>query len=131
MLFAIWNILFLIICTITDLKEKKIYVWFSVINFILAFLIHIFISDVKIILLVGGIIVGIIFYVISLVSKDAIGKGDGILILVLGCLVGIKKQIEILIWAFLICTVFFILTMIIKRKEFKKSVPFSPFLLLG
>lgn len=131
MLHIIWCVIFLGVCTITDLKERHIYLGYCLINMTVALLINIFFKNVEWINIVAGVGLGVIFFVLSMITKEALGKGDAVIILVLGSICGIEMSFKIVTWAFILCSIASIVKMIIKRKSVKDEIPFAPFLLCG
>lgn len=78
-----------------------------------------------------GAIPGGISLLLSYVSKEQIGYGDGVVIVFIGMLLGISKVVGIF-WIALLLLVFFSVCLLIAKKAKKKTeVPFLPFLLLG
>lgn len=82
-------------------------------------------------LMIGGLLIGLIFLVISYVTRESLGYGDSILICILGLFVGATELIEILMIAWLGTAV--VSMVLLTRKKFGKklAVPFVPFLALG
>lgn len=129
--YKIWIIVFLIVCAITDLKERKIYSTYCFINFALALVVHICKKDMHLGAIVGGIALGGIFLIVSIVSKEALGMGDALIILTLGSVGGIKTSFELLLWAFIICAMVSMIGLLLRKRQFDSQIPFAPFLLAG
>lgn len=127
----IWTTIFLVLCTITDLKERKIYVLFSAINWIVILAINILFLKADIRSIFGGIALGLVFFAVSLLSKEAIGKGDAFVIMILSSVLGVILTLQILIWALGTCALFLMLGISLKKINRKTKVPFMPFLCLG
>ena len=74
----------------------------------------------------GGILLGL-----SIVSKGAVGMGDGFLLLALGTVLSFRE----LLWAFLTgllcCSLCGILLLLLPVRKKKVELPFVPFLLVG
>ena len=77
----------------------------------------------------GGAL-GIIFIVLSMVSKE-IGTGDGVLLVILGLMVGIRRLISILFVALILCAAVAAVLCLSGKATRKSRVPFVPFLLGG
>ena len=131
MVYKNWVILVLIICTITDLKERKIYSKYCFINIACALAVHIYNRDMFWGYLVGGVALGIVFVIVSIVSKEALGMGDAFMILTLGSIIGIKENFEILLWSFIICGVVSIIEVLLRKRKLNSKIPFAPYLLAG
>lgn len=131
MVYMIWCAIFLAVCTITDLKERQIYLGYCFINIGMALLINLLFQNMDWINIISGIGLGCIFFLISVITKEALGKGDAVIILVLGSICGIEISFEIVIWGFILCSIVSIFEILIKKKNIKSDIPFAPFLLLG
>lgn len=131
MLYQIWILTFLMVCAVTDLKEQKIFSVFCFANSVIALIIHLLMKDILWTNILFGMILGAAFYVISIFTKEAIGKGDAIVVFTLGCIIGIEQVIKVLILSFFSCSIFSVLGMITKKCRLKTRIPFVPFILLG
>lgn len=80
---------------------------------------------------IAGGAAGIIFLGISKVTKEAIGYGDSLAILVLGIYLGIWGLIEVLVTSFFILGVLGLIWIVTKRKKKSFAFPFYPFLTMG
>lgn len=76
-----------------------------------------------------GAIVGIGMILISVCTKQAIGLGDGLVLLVVGIFIGLWKTLMILFLAGILVAVVGIVMMVQKKGNLKTSLPFIPFLL--
>lgn len=76
-----------------------------------------------------GAIVGIGMILISVCTKQAIGLGDGLVLLVVGIFIGLWKTLMILFLAGILVAVVGIIMMVQKKGNLKTSLPFIPFLL--
>ena len=124
-------IMFLVIGTITDLKERKVSVWISGCFGIAGGLWGIIgRSHTPKELFFGGVL-GLSFMGISALSKGKIGMGDGLVIMVLGILLGGFETFHIVLWGFLMSAVFSLVAIIALHKKGEEQFPFIPFLLMG
>lgn len=80
---------------------------------------------------VWAIIPGVIIMIVSGIFTNSIGKGDGLVVMVIGSLLGINKVAEVIMRAFLLSGLFGIVYIISKKGGKKDQIPFVPFLLLG
>lgn len=128
--FLIWN-------SITDIKYRKISVISMLVFGIVGVAIGVteimagqsFFQMLKYILL--GSVPGLVMCILSLLSRGSLGMGDGVLILILGIYTGIRKMSAVLIWAFLLASVWAIGMLVIKKKNRCDSFPFVPFITIG
>lgn len=131
MLYVVWSLIFLGICAAIDLKEQKVSSRLCFVNATVALLFHIVLQDMSWQDILLGMILGAVFYVISVLTNESIGKGDGIVIFTLGSILGMRTSFQIVVWALISCAVFSIGGMIIKRLSLKSRIPFVPFLFVG
>ena len=122
-------LLFLAALTPEDIKEKQISSKTIIISGLLAFICR----------MVAGrgwsgremgysLIPGIFLLILSVVSKESIGIGDGMAVAVLGLWIGGGKTFMVLCAAWTLAGIFALICLMKKRKE---PIPFVPFLLLG
>lgn len=117
--------------SIQDIRKKKVNLWFLYAGIVLVFIS--LIADTSVTLparLFGGSI-GILMFGISLITKEAIGRADCILILYLGLITGYLQSIMILLISFFLCCIFCIIGTGFHLLSRKKRVAFIPFLLVG
>lgn len=79
---------------------------------------------------IGGV-VGATFLFICWVSKEAIGYGDGIGLVILGIFEGVHGMIPIVIGAFLFSGIYGLWKLIGLRKSGSDTMPFFPFLFIA
>ena len=80
---------------------------------------------------VGGGALGALFFLISKVTKEAIGYGDSLLILILGVHLGLSLVLQMLLLASLPAGVVSLFVLLKKRWNKSATIPFVPFLLVG
>lgn len=130
-IYWIWTLLFLLVCTITDIRKRIIYGWFCVTNIIVVIVVHIVIGDNEIKSFISGIMLGMIFVMISLLTKEKLGYGDSMVLLSIGAILGGGKLFLIIFWSFLICSIFSVTAIICRKMSLKSSLAFVPFVLMG
>lgn len=79
----------------------------------------------------AGIIPGIIVFGIAWMTREAVGYGDGAVIVVCGIYLGILETIALLFYALLLCSAMSAVLLMLKRGGRKTEVPFVPHLLFG
>lgn len=131
MLDIIWTILFLGGCSVTDIKERKINLWYCIVNIIVMIIVNVLWRDYNIWSIVGGVIFAGAFLAISKVSKEAIGMGDVFMIMTIGIVCGVVYTMKTLFWSFTICLVFSGVGVVLGKINLKSKLPFAPFMLMG
>lgn len=130
-LFKIWSSGFLLGCAIVDIKTKKDYQNICVINYLIAIIIKIHLSQFQVQPFIEGLCLCMVLLLISFISKQAIGYGDIFIMLALTGILHAKDVVKILFLALFICCVFSMVMLLTKRLNIKSTVPFVPFLLAG
>ena len=131
MIYLIWTILFLGVCTFTDLKGKSIYGIWCGINGIAGFLANLVTESHSFLNIGAGVAIGLVFIAVALITKQKLGVGDGIVMLTMGFIIGGDVSFSVIIWAFISCTVFSITGLITGKIKLNSSLPFMPFMLTG
>ena len=81
--------------------------------------------------MLGGIVIGAIFFLISRLTNEAIGYGDAWMITLLGAYVGGKDLIRLLFTASFLAAVVSLVWMWKQGWKREGSLPFVPFLTIG
>lgn len=74
---------------------------------------------------------GLLFLLLSLGSKGAVGMGDGWVLLALGCMLETEEYIRLTGFGILLAAVFSGILLIGYKKNRKTEIPFVPFLFLA
>ncbi len=117
--------------SIADICSRKISVYLLVFCNLTALGYQILIEKGDIWLILGGVGVGLLFLVISRITREGIGYGDSWTILIMGIYLGIWELLGVLLTAFLILGVVSALCLGVKKMSRKYRLPFLPFLAAG
>lgn len=79
----------------------------------------------------GGFAPGLFLLLLSRLTGEAMGYGDGIAVMVCGSFLGFWGCTEVLLLALFLTCPFSLLMITVKKADRKKSMPFLPFLLAG
>ena len=118
----------LVVGSIFDIKYKSLPGWFLMIGGALAVGLAAFLKPVSLWEMAGGLFLGLLLLGISLVTRGALGKGDGIFLAIIGLNLGFSTVFSIFTGALLLAAMLAILLMIIKRVNKDTAFPFLPFL---
>ena len=124
-------LLFLFICSYEDLRTRHINFFVCIVTELIYIFILIFLNRFNFLYIILGLIPGALIYLSSILFNGQIGKGDGIIIAVIGTMAGILKVTRILLIAFILVLVICTPILIILRKSLKTRLPFVPFILLS
>lgn len=75
--------------------------------------------------------IGTALIALSVVSKGAVGMGDGLVLAALGTVLTFGELLGVFMMGLLCCSVWGIILLILPRTGRKTEIPFVPFLLLG
>lgn len=78
-----------------------------------------------------GLLPGILLLAVSRITREALGIGDALLMLVLGIYLGLQSSIEVLLLALFLAAFWAGFLMLICHRKRDYEFPFVPFLLLG
>lgn len=77
----------------------------------------------------AGLLPGIILLLIGKVTKEAVGYGDGITMLVCGLFLGFTGSLGLLFTALLLSAFYSLVLLVIWKEKKNYTIPFLPFLL--
>lgn len=123
--------IYMIILSVMDLKKKKLDLRFLLSGFLIAAAGCLCERDTPPVLLAAGGGTGLVFLIISRVTKEAFGYGDSILIMVTGCLIGFWNLLSVLMAAFFMAAMFSMFLLTVRHFSRKAVFPFVPFLAAG
>lgn len=123
-------ILLLGICSFCDIRKKQLPIIYLTIMSGVS-LLTLICQEGNIIYNLFGAFVGILFLVTSKVTKEAIGYGDGWMILNLGLWLGVYRLLHALFWGSLVAGMYALFFLWRKRWRRSETIPFVPFLAVG
>jgi len=120
---------FLICCTIFDIKSKqipvKLIIFFSFVIVGLCFINnHFFSWDFSFRLIPGAFLL-----LVAFITNQAIGYGDGIIVILIGMMLNFQNTITVILIAFFLSAIASIYILITKKGNRQTKLPFVPFLL--
>ena len=114
-----------------DLRKREVPLWYLITGTVVAIGLYFGESTVRMLYILAGISVGLVFLAISRLTEENLGYADSWMILNLGIFPGIHKQIAIVCLAFFLAAFIGAAGMIRHRWNRKTSMPFLPFLAVG
>lgn len=119
----------LAICTAQDIKKKQICL-IPVLGFgILGIIFHMLWRVQSLENLLLGMSIGVALLLISILTGGKIGAGDAVLLIVTGIYLGLEQNLELFFCGLLLCGVWALGLLVLRKKSRKDRVPFMPFLL--
>ncbi|MCI9078339.1 MAG: prepilin peptidase [Lachnospiraceae bacterium] len=119
----------LIICTVTDLRYKEIYIPVIIAGLLLILCFHIWQQDFQFKDMAATIIVFMFFMVSSAASRGQLGTGDAFLFALTGLGLGIMANIFIIIFSFMLAFFAALFLVLVKHKPKNYGMPLAPFVL--
>lgn len=120
---------FIGICSITDMWNRKIYLRICGIFLCVGILLKLIIYKEPAGYTVVSFIPGLVMILAAFISKERIGYGDGVVVFITGILYGLGMTLNICGFAFLILSIYSLSMIIFKKKKWNDEIPFLPFLL--
>lgn len=130
-LMYILELLFLIIETREDIENRELALEKLIFFLLIGLLLKIFWLHGNIAELLSGMSVGMVLLVVSYLSDEALGYGDGMVVLITGVLCGIKMTIVTVSFAFLFMSIAAMVLLVSNGFFYKERVPFVPCILAG
>lgn len=121
----------LILCSVIDIRTRKIPTILLIYMSIGAAVCSIWSVHQKIVSaldVAGGIIVGILFLMISKYTEEAVGYGDSWILLLIGACLGCRETLELVMAAFFLTGLVSLIGFTFKKWKKTIAIPFVPFL---
>lgn len=117
--------------SITDIRKKTVSISFLLIVATGVIPIAIWERNVPLPARGFGLLLGAVFYLISIVTAEAVGKGDSVMIGICGAAIGFSATCMVLCVGLLFSSVVSLFLLCIKKAGRKTRIPFYPFLAIG
>ncbi|MGN1165772.1 MAG: prepilin peptidase [Lachnospiraceae bacterium] len=121
----------LLVLSLMDIRCREIPAVVLILGDLSAVIYQIVFQQENIVVTVGGIAVGAIFFLISKATEEGIGYGDSFGILGLGIYLGLWKLMEVLAVTFFLLASGAIFALCLNKMSRKYALPFYPFLTAG
>lgn len=121
-------LIFLIICTITDLNNREINLLLSIIFSSIGFIILLFQQE-QLFLIFLSTVPGILLIICGRIFSSDIGIGDGLMITTCGLFCSFFTVLSLFFTSIFLLLITGIIFIVKKSASFKSRLPFAPFLL--
>ncbi|MFP3155734.1 prepilin peptidase [Lachnospiraceae bacterium ZAX-1] len=121
----------LVICSIEDIKKKKITCMYLLLFGIVGILLHLIYQNCTTYSLMGGLMIGLVLMALSKLTKGSIGIGDGLLLAITGIYLGVEDNMELLMTGLLFAAVWSLWLLTVCKKKRKHEIAFIPCLLIA
>ena len=119
-----------VIC-VFDIKRKKIPVYMLIVLAAAGIISNFTVGEFDIEKRIIAMLPGIILLIVSMITKQQIGYGDGLIILIMGLYIDIDDILSIVLSSFLLSSIAAIILMTVFKKKKNFEMAFSPFLVIG
>ncbi len=130
-IFKVAIFIMLIFCGYTDIKKHIVYTYPVIIMSVLSIVVLVIAQDKSIFDIFTGVIPVLIFVFISCLTKEQLGYGDCLVILLIALNSDLLNEIYILLLAFFFAFIYASFLFIVKRSGGKRRFAFIPFLAIG
>jgi len=124
-------LIFLGIGAVIDYRKKEISLIFPAAGFCIGFILQTIIGNLKWYEQLSGCALGGLILLLGFLSKQAVGYGDGLMLIATGAFLGIFGNILLLISSLVLAGIFSAVLLILRKANRKKEIPFVPFMLGG
>lgn len=121
----------LIIYTIQDIRYKRIHILYGAAAAVLIIIMIFFQENPNIMLRLGGVLTGLVMYGFSIITKEQIGRGDAIVLMITGLGLGFWDNLNFFFFGLICATVYSIIRIIKYGFKRRETIPFMPFLFSG
>lgn len=122
---------FLGVGTVFDLKSREIPGRFLFVSAVSALLCNVIWQYQSFAEIFYGILLGESFLVLGWISKESIGYGDGLGMMITGILLGGKRTLLVVTVAFFLSAIYGIGKLLLRKGTASDTMPFYPFLFLA
>lgn len=117
--------------SLEDLRNKRLTVWILCLTGIVGVILHAVFQRGEYLSLLGGIAVGVIMIVVSLLSRGRVGLGDGLMLTVTGIYLGFEKNLVLFVLSQLLTACYALFLLVFRKKKGSYEIPFVPFMLIA
>lgn len=119
----------LALCSAEDIKKKQIRLHPVLLFGIFGVFLHMLFRMQPVENMLLGMLVGVTLLILSILTGGRIGAGDAVLLIVTGIYLGFEQNMQLFFSGSLLCGIWALGVLILKKKGRKDSIPFIPFLL--
>lgn len=122
---------FLFVAAWIDYKNKELPLVLIILMALFGIVFQIVVRQVAFWNLFLGCLIGILFLGIGKITRQALGYGDGLILVATGIFLGFSENVLLLLLGVLLASVFSIGLLMFRKKTKKDEIPFMPFLFAG
>ena len=119
------------LCSIEDMKYRRLTIIYILLFGIIGVILHLFAPVCSIDSILWGLLLGLVLILISIVTRQSLGMGDGILLAVTGVYLGGSSNLELFLCGLFLSALCSLGLLVLKKKKKTDEIAFVPFLLLS
>ena len=124
-------LVFLIYVAVRDIQTRKITIVALSLGGMISIVEQLLIKRMDFLMVLGGVAIGVVCIIISKFTKEGVGYGDSLVILILGIYLGFYDLLIVLSTTFFLLLCVSIPVLCIRRMSRTYALPFLPFLTCG
>ncbi len=124
-------LLYLLAAAVTDIKTKKVSAALAAFMGLAAIVAQAVWHPLSMGNWIAGVLPGMFLLAIGFLTRESVGYGDGIILLVCGSILGFWGCLEVFLLGLFLTFPFSLFLIAGRRADRKKEIPFVPFLLAG
>ena len=122
-------LIFLLLGSIWDIKERAVPVWFFLFAMVVVFVMKLLLGEILVAEQLGGMMIGVLLLIVGKLTKGQIGEADGITFIITGFVLGFWDNFLLLTEALFLSFFWSLVFMLLKKINLKSKLPFLPFVL--
>ena len=119
---------FLCLLSVYDIRTKTIPCRAAPVFGAAVGILHLLLKDLPLSRLAAGLLPGAVLLFVSLAFRSMLGGGDGLVVMACGAALGPERTFAALTTAFVLCAIFSIILLLLKKVRRSDTLPFLPFL---
>ena len=119
------------LCSYDDVRDRNIRLMEVAVFGIIGVVLHIIYHSHSIESVLGGMAIGGAMYIVSILTKEKIGKGDAAVVGVIGIFLGFTDTLVLLWLSSVLAAIFGCVYIKVKKLSKDTELPFVPFMLTG
>lgn len=130
MIITLILLIYLFLCSVTDIRKRTISLPLSLLWLVFGILLTFFYIHQEPLTLILNLSTGLLLILLSVASKEAIGLGDALILIVASFFLSTYGTLYILFFALVLASIP-CLILLIRHHNRKASIPFAPFISAG
>lgn len=128
-----WVLLLMVLVPISikDIRTKRINGAIVIVAILVAIKCRLKLDDERDLEILLSFLPGAFLYVLSMATREKIGKGDALLVSFIGSVCGLRFSIVMLLLSFIVSSVTALVLLVMKKATKNTEMPFAPFLSIG